>query len=432
MIRAPHFPSGARGGIDSDARLINRTLLGFILSLLVFGLFVSRLNFPKIAADLAVIVVSPDVLINDYFAHAGMGAAFINSGLCSLAGFGLLRLSGVLVSGPAIAAVFTIAGFALFGKNIYNIWPVMAGIALHARLSRRPFKEMVIVALFGTSLAPIVSEFTFSLGIAFPLNVAAGMIAGLAAGLALPPIARNALDFTRGYNLYNIGFAAGFVGTVTMSVLRALEIEISDTLAWGSVDWRSITPYLAIYFASMIALGILEDRRWHEGLRRIFASSGRLVCDYPRSAGYGATFVNMGLMGFLGIAYVFAVGGDWNGPVIGGILALVGFSAFGKHPLNALPPMIGVVIAANLTSYGMASPTSQIAGLFVATLAPISGAYGPLAGIVAGMLHLVIVVNVGMLHGGLNLYNNGFSGGMTAGILVPVLDWIKERRNRES
>jgi hypothetical protein len=48
------------------------------------------------------------------------------------------------------------------------------------------------------------------------------------------------------------------------------------------------------------------------------------------------------------------------------------------------------------------------------------------------MLHLTLVHTVGHLHGGLDLYNNGFSGGMVAGIMVPMLDWIQERRRHES
>ena len=52
------------------------------------------------------------------------------------------------------------------------------------------------------------------------------------------------------------------------------------------------------------------------------------------------------------------------------------------------------------------------------TLAPISGEYGPFAGFVGGMIHLVLVQVVGTLHGGLDLYNNGFAGGLTAGLSV--------------
>ncbi len=420
------------GSIDADARLINTTLLYFVLALLVYGLSAARFDMPAVFRGLAVIVVSPDILVNDYIARAGTGPAFVNSGLCALAAFGLLRISGVIISGPAIAAVFTVAGFSLFGKNVYNIWPVIAGTALYVRISGRPFKEIVIVALFGTALAPIVGEFTFGLGLAAPWNVVAGIAAGVAAGLVLPPIAKNALDFTRGYNLYNIGFAAGFVGTVVMSVLRAFDRRLSDGSAWATPEPGRIVPFLVLYFGIMAVTGMLEAPGWRSGYRNLIRSTGRLVSDFPRSHGIGPTLVNMGVMGLVGVMFIGIIGGDWNGPMLGGLFTLVGFSAFGKHPRNALPPMIGVAIAGSLTRYGLHAPATQLACLFVSTLAPVSGEFGPIAGMIAGMLHLTLVVNVGTLHGGLNLYNNGFSGGMTAGILVPVFEWIHEWRHRET
>lgn len=41
---------------------------------------------------------------------------------------------------------------------------------------------------------------------------------------------------------------------------------------------------------------------------------------------------------------------------------------------------------------------------------------------IAGALHIAIVMNIGVVHGGINLYNNGFSGGLVAGFLVPIID----------
>jgi hypothetical protein len=35
-------------------------------------------------------------------------------------------------------------------------------------------------------------------------------------------------------------------------------------------------------------------------------------------------------------------------------------------------------------------------------------------------------MNVGYLHGGVNLYNNGFAGGIVASIFVPVIDAFKK------
>jgi len=36
-----------------------------------------------------------------------------------------------------------------------------------------------------------------------------------------------------------------------------------------------------------------------------------------------------------------------------------------------------------------------------------------------------MVMNVGVVHGGANLYNNGFAGGLVASILVPVFECFK-------
>ena len=49
-------------------------------------------------------------------------------------------------------------------------------------------------------------------------------------------------------------------------------------------------------------------------------------------AGIGPTLVNMALSGIVGMTYILLVGGDLNGPVVGALLSIVGFAAFGKHP----------------------------------------------------------------------------------------------------
>ncbi|WP_185264893.1 DUF1576 domain-containing protein [Anaerocolumna cellulosilytica] len=48
-----------------------------------------------------------------------------------------------------------------------------------------------------------------------------------------------------------------------------------------------------------------------------------------------------------------------------------------------------------------------ISVLFSTTLAPIAGNYGPVAGFLAGVFHMILVTNVGIIHGRINLYNNG-------------------------
>ncbi|MBU0928220.1 MAG: DUF1576 domain-containing protein [Spirochaetes bacterium] len=416
---------------EMESRHARAALFGFLGFLLAFGLAASRFDLLTIARGLGAVIVSPDILINDYASIAGMGPAFVNSALCVFVAICIIRLSRVAVSGPVIAAVFTIAGFSLFGKNIVNIWPGIFGAWLYSIASRRPFGENIIVALFGTALAPLSSEVAFGLGIQAPWNVAVAVAVGAVAGFLISPIARHALDFHRGYNLYNIGFAAGLIGTVAMSGLSAFGVPLAGGFHWAVLGPLPVLPYLAAFFAALIIAGMILDPRWPAAYRRILSSPGRLVSDFVRYYGLGATFVNMGVMGLLASGVVLAIGGSWNGPVIGGVLTIVGFSAFGKHPRNVLPPMLGAAAMAVVSNYGIDKPASQLAVLFASTLAPVSGEYGPVAGFAAGMTHLVLVQVVGTLHGGLNLYNNGFAGGLTAGLFLPVLEWLREWRRHE-
>ena len=109
-----------------------------------------------------------------------------------------------------------------------------------------------------------------------------------------------------------------------------------------------------------------------------------------------------------------------------GIFTVVGFAAFGKHPKNCAPIALGVIIAAFLIGNDLSSTGMIITVLFSTTIAPIAGTYGIFIGILAGALHLAIVTNIGIVHGGVNLYNNGFSGGLVAGFLVPIIEAFKK------
>jgi hypothetical protein len=92
--------------------------------------------------------------------------------------------------------------------------------------------------------------------------------------------------------------------------------------------------------------------------------------------------------------------------------------------------MIGVIITALLFGNDISTTGIIISVLFSTTLAPIAGTYGPVIGIIAGALHMILVSNVAVIHGGINLYNNGFSGGLVAGVMIPVLDAFHKERNK--
>jgi hypothetical protein len=124
---------------------------------------------------------------------------------------------------------------------------------------------------------------------------------------------------------------------------------------------------------------------------------------------------------------VLLIGGDLNGPVIGAILTIVGFAAYGQHPRNIAPIMAGVFLGSIAKPWSAADPGITLAALYGTTLAPIAGRFGWHWGLVAGFVHSSAAQSVGVVHGGLNLYNNGFAAGIVASVLAPVIIALTER-----
>jgi hypothetical protein len=153
--------------------------------------------------------------------------------------------------------------------------------------------------------------------------------------------------------------------------------------------------------------------------------SGQAPTDFLAIVGLGPTLVNMGLCGAIATLYILLIGGDLNGPVIGAILTVVGFAAYGKHPRNILPIMLGVFLGSVAKPWAIDDPSIQLAALFGTTLAPIAGRFGWRWGLVAGFVHSSAALTTGPMHAGLNLYNNGLAAGIVASVLVPVIIAIR-------
>lgn len=378
----------------------------------------------EIIQGLGRILTNPSILLSDYLVIGTIGSAFFNSALLMLCAILIARYHETTLSGPMIAAIFTVGGFAFFGKNLYNVWPIMGGVFLYARLRRESFKNVILLAYFGTALGPLVSQITFGFHLPLPLGLSLGVLSGLLAGLILPPLANHFIRFHQGYNLYNIGFTAGIVGMMFMSLFRAFNLQNTPTALVLEGHTAGLLIYLGVLFLSMLGIGFSFARTSWRNYRYLWQMPGQLVSDFIATDGFGLVLINMALLGFVSIGYVFLAGSSFSGPVMGGIFTVVGFAAFGKHLRNTIPIMLGVYLANQVFVWEASSVGSVLAALFATTLAPIAGAYGVIPGILAGFLHMALVMNVGYLHGGINLYNNGFSGGFVAAMLVPVLDFI--------
>jgi hypothetical protein len=424
----------ASGDHPQTAEVLRRYqyLLFVLLGFLFIGLSFLFDTPADIWRGMLTILTSPANLLTDYFRLANTGATLLNAGLITLLSVGLIRFNRLPVSGSIAAGIFTMIGFSFFGKNLYNTMPIILGVYLYAKAVRRPFSEFALHCMFGTALSPLVSELSFNLGLPPAPGVLLGVAAGLLAGLVIVPLSLRFLQFHQGFSLYNIGFTAGIVGMFFTAVLSGFGIEIRAVSVLSEGRNPAFTIILCAIFLTLLLMGLRVNHWRLNGFRRLFALPGMLPTDFPASAGLGVTLMNMGLLGMLSVAYVLVLGGKLNGPVIGGIFTVVGFGAYGKHLKNVLPVIVGVTLA-NLFNIHDASATFAIIGaLFGTTLAPVAGRYGVIAGMLAGFLHMSLVTNVGFLHAGMNLYNNGFSGGFVAALLIPLFDaWEAIRQSRK-
>lgn len=371
------------------------------------------------------IIIHPDSLITDYLVIGGIGAAFLNSGLLTIFFIYLLYQHQVPFNGATFAALFLIAGFSFLGKNILNVWSIIIGVYLYAKHHKEKFGSYLYIALFGTAVAPIVTEIIFHSTFSFIIRITLGMILGIGIGFILPPLSSHFFKLHKGYNLYNVGFSTGLLITVLVALFKSFGYSPSSQLIWGDDYHTTLAIYLYLLCLSLILIGFTSQSDSLDHLKRIMSYSGKLSTDFIELEGFGATLMNMGLNGILVTSYILVVGGQLNGPTLGGIFAVIGFGAYGKHLKNITPIMIGVIIGSFIKVWSINDPSILLASLFGTALAPIAGTYGRFFGILAGFLHSSVVLHIGELHAGLNLYNNGFSAGIVASILVPLIEVFK-------
>jgi hypothetical protein len=407
--------------------VILRVVCAYAAAFAAFGLIVDGPE--RVLHGLLSIVTTRDALLTDYFGIGGIGAGCVNAGLLAMCACGVYRLANAKMTGASVACLFLVLGFGLFGKNLLNIWSIVAGVFLYARYKGEPFSAHVNTAFFGAALAPVFSEILFSTTLSLEFRVPLAIATSLLIGFILAPAAAQLFKAHMGYSLYNMGFTAGIVGTLVVATYKSYGFVPDPVMIWTTGNNRLLGIFMALVFASMIALGFLIDRALPSRLKQIIAEAGQSPTDFIALAGFGATLANMGLAGGVGVAYVLLVGGDLNGPVIGAILTIVGFAAFGKHPRNIVPIMAGVFLGSLFKPFGAADPSILLAALFGTTLAPIAGRFGWHWGVVAGLVHSSAALSVGSLHAGLNLYNNGFAAGLVAAVLVPVIIAVKGKRD---
>ena len=375
------------------------------------------------------IVTTEDALITDYVRIAGVGAALVNSALVTGIAVSVLYLSGDRLNGMTMVEIGLMAGFSLFGKNFINIWPILMGAWLYTKVRREPVGGYMGIGLMATALAPIVSYFALDNGWGGPIE---GMLVGLVIGFIMPPLATYTYRIQNGMNLYNVGFACGLVAFICVPLMSSLGADPTTHYRWAQGYNLTFGVMLGALCGGLILAGLFACKKpvWAAwaGYRRLLRTSGRAPSDYLRMFGPAPVLINTGVNGLIGMAYILLTGGDLNGPTVGGILTIMGFSAFGKHARNIVPVMAGVALGSVVMDWSLNDSAVQLACLFCTTLAPVSGYFGWPYGVLAGFIHSSVVLYTGSPVAGMNLYNNGFSGGLVAIVLYPTIIAIARHR----
>ena len=202
--------------------------LAFSAGLMLLGLLLE--DPADILWGLYHIVTMQDLLITDYVAIGGPGAALVNAGLVTVISICVIKISGDPFNGFTIVEMGLMAGFSLFGKNFINIWPIILGTWLYAKYQKEPFSKHASVALLATSQAPLVSYMALgSIHASLPL----GMVTGIAVGFLLPSLSAYTYKVQNGMNLYNMGFACGLLAMMIVPVLTAFGDSPDAVLYWA-------------------------------------------------------------------------------------------------------------------------------------------------------------------------------------------------------
>ena len=372
----------------------------------------------SLVSGMMTILVSPSQLFTDYMEIASVGSTLLNVAIMLGISIYSYKKLEIPLNGTVIGSLGMLAGFSFFGKNLFNSIPFMIGVWIYTKVTKQNYRNYVIVGLFGSALGPLISFLAFSGVLPQGWSVLIAYALGIFIGFILPQLSTQFLGFHQGFSLYNVGFTAGIIGMVVLGFMNAFGIEVETRTLTSTqsplILYQLLIGFCVILIVTSFYLHFKKKEKYH--FKLLLKLSGRLPSDFVEMTNLATVTLNMSIIGFILLGYVLMNGGQLNGPIVGSIIGVMSFGAFGNQVKNTVPVLVGIMIGSYLTGVEPTSTSALIAAIFGTTLAPVSGYYGPLAGMIAGFVHITLVSHVVVMHGGLNLYNNGFAGGFVAAV----------------
>ncbi len=442
----------------TNSQIINGVALGFSCFFLAAALAAAFYadEWGSILSSWYLILISPCPLVTDYFSIGSLASSFLNAGACGL----VCALFMICLKGEShantMAGYFLVVAHCFYGLNFLNMWPCLLAPFIYLHHKKLDFKNNLHVCMFATSFGPFISEFLFryTQGADFVFGhanltlsgVVLALLFSLMLGYVIPAILPGAKAWHKGYNLYNGGLAFGLFGFFlynfmykTMGILSPGRLVYDNPVYvnHGHSYRLFATVFFLILFGSCILIGYILNGRSFKGYRNLLKDTG-YASNFAERYGMPLCLVNIGCCGLLFLAYLqliitFTLGAGFTGPTIGVVLAALTFTAIGQHPKNIWPIMAGyqllyfvTILLCHINGRELTwsiSTQGYINGVAFATgLCPIVGRYGIRAGMAAGFMCASMCTATSALHGGFVLYNGGFTAGITAMILLPILE----------
>ena len=441
-----------------NSNIIDGMTFGFSAALFI-GCFAGAVytgTLKTLPQDFLRILTTPGPLVTDYFMIGSLPAAFLNAGLCGLT----MACFMVFLPGPShvntLAGYFLVIAHCFYGLNFLNMLPCFFAPFLYLKIKNLDYNENLHVCMFATCFGPFVSEFLFryTQGDSYVPGEVSLTIRGvlltavflLVIAIVAPAVLPGVRAWHKGYNLYNGGLAYGLLGFLIFNFLyRTMGVEAPERINVPNAVYDSFGRSYALFaniffvllFAACIAAGWLLNGRSFRGLQHLFRDTG-YQSNFAKKYGMPLCLMNTGLYGLLFLLYIniaefFTEGVGFTGPTVGIVFAALTFTAMGQHVSNVWPIFLGYPLLEaaaalfNLLIGGhMGWTISTQAYLnsvaFATGLCPLVGSYGIWAGLAAGALCASLCTATSALHGGLMLYNGGFTTGIVALILIPILE----------
>jgi len=403
--------------------------------------------------DFVRLQLTPSPVLTDYFELGSLGASFLNAAVCGAGVILLARALEVPFRPLMTVCYILVVAHCFFGMNFVNLSVCVAGVLVASKIRKADMRHDIASALFTGCLGPFMGEmlFRYTLGDAFdPTSpvVTAGSLALTAAlalfiGFMVPAVLHGVRQMHKGYSLYNAGVAIGLLAMFLYGMMyKVFHVENPEVVTRYNAAYEAagrsypvfVVGFYTILFASALIIGWYQNGKSFKGYGELVKHTG-YDADFVHEFGTPLCLINVGVYGFMILAFMTvmshmpgAVG--FTGPTCGIIIGAMSFVLMGQDPGDVWPIMLGYVILGTFNSavrhdpvFVTATQPYLISFAFATGLCPIAGTYGWKWGAAAGFISGCIFTQKAATHGGLMLFNGGFAAGLTAMILIPVIEF---------